>query len=428
MYGIKKINSVLVIDDQYEEVRNIITALNKNGIPTIFKDDCLKPGNESIDEFSTVIILDLYLGSSEDKYTKALDTVTFLSEKMKIPYFIFVWSKNEGEFEDFVEEVEKSRKELPEYNFPIAIDLLSETKDTTDKCIFDKISGKFANLQENYQNINALYNFINMQQQEAGTFWELLLEKVSDKESINSQTGLLFKKLDDSQGYEISGKGLLLTQSRFLENKLTEHPLSYEYKDGDDLSSEIIDVLNELFITHKIEDGGGKIFSKPGMIVKNNSKKLGIIEPLIEKRNENAKVKIEVEYNGDNKLRLKKNDSECESRIEKGNLIINPFCDWQQNKTASIMTIDIIEIQSENCDDFCSWIGFSTAGQGFKRVSISKDKILLLDLRKISSINSGKTFEKKDVFSYYLTKEIVNDIQHGIGQLLSRVGYTSIPK
>lgn len=80
------INKCLIIDDNFDEVKDIIFKLNNQAISTDYRKDVLDMGVE-IDHNIQLVILDLYMSESQDSFSNALESVAFLNEHIKGPFF-----------------------------------------------------------------------------------------------------------------------------------------------------------------------------------------------------------------------------------------------------------------------------------------------------------------------------------------------------
>ena len=76
------INKCLIVDDKFEEVKNVIIALNKKAISTDYRQDILEM-NVEIDPNTQLVVLDLYMGESQDSIEQAVNSVQFLNEKIQ---------------------------------------------------------------------------------------------------------------------------------------------------------------------------------------------------------------------------------------------------------------------------------------------------------------------------------------------------------
>ena len=77
------INKCLIVDDRFDEVKDLIFKLNEKAISTDYRKDVL--GRDVfIDPNTQLVILDLYLAEEDQgSFESAIDTVEFFNDTIK---------------------------------------------------------------------------------------------------------------------------------------------------------------------------------------------------------------------------------------------------------------------------------------------------------------------------------------------------------
>lgn len=292
------INKCLIVDDRFDEVKDLIFKLNEKAISTDYRKDVL--GRDVfIDPNTQLVILDLYLAEEDQgSFESAIDTVEFFNDTIKGPYFLLVWTKHKDKFNEFKEmlqqgAISKNNDSDKIINFPLDIEILGfnkitgsqneETVDNVIEYIYDYIN----KIEERYINIYSYMKLTKIFQEQSSMFWDILRPKnfvddfTSDSFSTkyNDVLGTAFDTFDRAFNYEKSGKGFLSIHARFLESLLTVDGLNYRISDAvleDDIKTEI----NSRLIVHEFNENKPKI-GMPGLIYKVTNENSNILENLI---------------------------------------------------------------------------------------------------------------------------------------------------
>lgn len=475
------INKCLIIDNRFNEVKDIILKLNEKAISTDYRKDLLGK-NVFIDHNTQLVILDLFL-SDEDQgtYDSAIDTVDFLNENIYGPYFLLIWTKQVDAFDEFKEKLQQEAIIINNdsdniKNFPLDIIRLdfnkitgSQNKETVDKvieCIYDYIN----KIEEKYINIYSYMKLTKIFQEQSSIFWDILRPKnISDNltsdsfsTKYNDVLGAAFYSFDKAFNYEKSGKGFLDIHVRFLENELTLNHLDYK-SEGTGLDAEIKEEINSKLIIHSFESNS-PADAMPGLIYKLDYLDDNLIEKLncsyIENyknftskffklsclwkqlgRNHNNfsyKKLIEIRVNDDNIDIIREyfdNNIEYEtdeklssiitkqliSSVEVGRLIVTPYCDFAHGKKSDVLYLEILILND-----------FNHRTEDVNKML--KPNVNLINLHNGKFImyipSQYKICDLKDIgkdpYKFYIRKEYVNEIQINVANSISRIGTTII--
>lgn len=401
------INKCLIIDDKFDEVKDIIFNLNKHSISTDYREDVLDK-DVQIDPNTQLVILDLYMSEDQNSFDNALNSVAFLNENIKGPFFLLVWTKHIDQYDNFIKTITNDYS-IGFSNFPLQISNLETTKSSNTQLeeTVNQIENFIKNIKNNYPNI---YNYLlitKIFQKQSTMFWELftddeLTQKKKESKDFskyyNNILGQAFSSFDNSFNYEKSGKGFLNIHTKFLEHTLTENTIEYTCEDGK-LNENFTNEINSRLLLHHFDKDPKK--GLPGLIYKYYSSE----EDHIISETKNMFISTE-KY------------SEHKEKIELGKLVITPYCDFAQNKKKEILYLPIIIIEHE----------FN------RRSKLFKKNIYYLNLyngRYIaynpSMYNVCKLDElAEDKYQFYISKEYVNEIQINIANNISRIGTTII--
>lgn len=301
------INKCLIIDNRFDEVKDIILKLNEKAISTDYRRDVLGRG-VFIDPNTQLVILDLFLSDeNQGSYDSAIETVEFLNDHIKGPYFLLIWTRHEEKFCKFKEDcknidIRSTDENRSIKNFPLDISVLDFNKvasydnekivDDVIKYIYDYIN----NIEEKYVNIYCYLKLTKIFQEQSSMFWDILKPKNladdltpdSFSTKYNNVLGSAFGSFDKAFNYEKSGKGFLDIHARFLENELTLNHLDYE-SNNEGLEKKLKEEINAKLITHSFDINEPES-GMPGLIYKvddENINKLGEFLDLFVEKEQN---------------------------------------------------------------------------------------------------------------------------------------------
>ncbi|MEA4821786.1 MAG: hypothetical protein VB122_06125 [Erysipelotrichales bacterium] len=439
-----KIDKVLLIDDNYSDVDKLIFALSEMGISVDYKKDALVR-EVKICEYTQIVILDLFIGEGVTSFNNAVETVMFLSENIVGPYFIFIWSKHISEFEIFLTEIDLLVENEKLKNYPLKIvnmcntKLSQQTENAETSSIIKEILKNIKALENEYSNIFSFIEVTTLFREKSTAIWNLLSEyqdsykmlKVSDYSSYKEmQVANLLSTLDSDFKYEKSGKGLVLLQSKLLENSLTISPVNYSYSKNSNqstINSITYAINSKLLINKIIQNNYFTNEKKPGMIRKiYEVKKINeIMNDFFKPANLNQEVIFLL-----------------------GDLYVTPFCDYANNKRKNIILLPVVIIFTDN--DLKSFKKYLTSpAVEIKQIKWKHIKDNKVELEKIADEelmdcdtnvyicfkpNTVYTEETKDVkrhhYNFYISKDMVNEIQQSVSNNLNRMGMLlmNIPK
>ncbi len=180
-----KNGKVVIIDDEYEEVSDLILALKKEGIPFLFFEDRGGddlPENGPIDDVR-LVFLDLDLGLGGNNATEKIRIIQGRLVKIikpKSPYALVIWSSHEDKFKDTL--LAEFEADFRNYK-PIALCSLEKSETLKEKDVVGVIRSK---LRESLKKFEAFNAFL---------LWESIVGK-SSAEIVNGFTQIF--KLNDS--------------------------------------------------------------------------------------------------------------------------------------------------------------------------------------------------------------------------------------
>ena len=461
------INKCLIIDDKFDEVKDIIFELNNLSISTDYRKDILDK-DVQIDPNTQLVILDLYMSQDQNSFDNALQSVAFLNENIKGPFFLLIWTKHQDKFNNFLDATQSGySKEFG--NFPLKIERLISTKilGTQNKNDIENVVNEireFINdIGSKYTNIYHYLKLTKIFQKQSTMFWEILKdenltsnEKTADSfsEYYEQVLGKAFYSFDKSFNYEKSGKGFLNIHTKLLEHELTENRINYNYADGD-LDNQFKNKINSKLLVHRF--GNSPTNGLPGLIYKNDKqnklytddeetemfqpknfvefkKQFFNLNQLLGKNNkydisqllqmpiENLKIPP----NSDLENLLKKYtldkpttlntvlENNLYSNIVYGKLIITPYCDFANEKKKDILYLPILIIT-----------------HNFKaRNKLFKPNVKYLNLHNGDYIAYNPSMYNvctlddlgNNKHEFYISKEYVNEIQINVANNISRIG------
>lgn len=290
------INKCLIVDDKFEEVKNVIIALNEKAISTDYRQNILAQKVE-IDPNTQLVVLDLYMGESQDSIEQAVNSVQFLNEKIKGPYWLAVWTKHTDKFNSFVNEINDKFK--PEDNFPLNIQQLQGIKttngidsDIAQKTV-DSLLEYINQIKEDSRNLYEYLRLSRIYQRNASLLWGILKEGYNSIEKSHEKyrkyfdeiLGEAFNVFDKTFNFEKSGKGFLHIHSKLLEHQLTDEQIDYEVRNSKRLTDQIRKNINSELIVHKFSTTKQPNKKLPGLIytIDNQKKKEDLVDELISK-------------------------------------------------------------------------------------------------------------------------------------------------
>lgn len=474
------INKCLIIDDNFYEVKDIIFNLNNQAISTDYRKDVLDMGVE-IDPNIQLVILDLYMSESQDSFSNALESVAFLNEHIKGPFFLLIWTKHKDKFEKFSEIL--CEKYSNYENFPLDIEMLSATKITgqQDSVVINKtvddIIQYIRSIKGKYTNIFYYLKLTKIFQKQSTMFWRIFKsDSLDNKKNPNEFSkyyekvlGQAFNSFDKSFNYEKSGKGFLNIHAKFLEHELTVNRIDYQ-SEHDELDNKFKKEINSRLLIHNFYDSKpeeglpgliykeseeeasknqerieeffsitnlNKVKLSPAESLKYNYFKLGTLLGKGQKDKDHLvellQTPINLEIKNDSKILDHFKEIEVELpldtstlgqvlenilrlKIEVGKLIITPYCDFAQKKKKDVLYLPILIVE----DDFKN------------KNKLFKPNVNFLDLHNgkyiayIVSMYNVCNVEKlgHQMYSFYLSKEYVNEIQINVANNISRIGTT----
>lgn len=306
------INKCLIVDDKFEEVKNVIIALNEKAISTDYRQNILAQKVE-IDPNTQLVVLDLYMGESQDSIEQAVNSVQFLNEKIKGPYWLAVWTKHTDKFNSFVNEINDKFK--PEDNFPLNIQQLQGRKttngidsDIAQKTV-DSLLEYINQIKEDSRNLYEYLRLSRIYQRNASLLWGILkkgynsIEKSHDeyRKYFDEILGDAFDVFDKTFNFEKSGKGFLHIHSKLLEQQLTDEQIDYKVPTDKRLTDQIRKNINSELIVHKFSTAKQPSEKLPGLIYtisnSNKAEKKNLVNELISPFYPGTKI----ESNTDNK-------------------------------------------------------------------------------------------------------------------------------
>ena len=169
----KYLFSALVIDDNFEEIKNFMKILNNNGIATYylnFVEDEIENYSKNISNIR-LIVTDLLNDKTPNKLDEIIATFGFLQENKINNFLLIVWTKHQEKYKEFIEKLNKYHSQL---NFiPISLnkeDFISLNKDSP-KFIKDKYQELSQKVKSHIEN-NLFKHFLK---------WEASIEKKTYK-------------------------------------------------------------------------------------------------------------------------------------------------------------------------------------------------------------------------------------------------------
>lgn len=279
------INKCLIIDDEFEEVKDIIFELNRHSISTDYREDVLKK-NVIIDPSIQLVVLDLYMSESQDSFDEALQSVAFLNEHIKGPFFLLIWTKHKDKFIEFTEKLSENYSNYE--NFPLEIKnimhkkIRGQTDSSTIKKTVKDIIDFINSISDNYKNIYYYMKLTKIFQNKSTMFWNFfrndnLKNKKTSKEFSEYYEKILgqaFNTFDKYFNYEKSGKGFLNIHAKFLEQELTINRIDYE-SGNNELEDRFKQEINSKLLVHNFnkfmpEEGLPGLIYKESKELKNN--------------------------------------------------------------------------------------------------------------------------------------------------------------
>lgn len=418
------INKCLVVDNRFDEVKDLIFKLNEKAISTDYRKGVLRKG-VFIDPNTQLVILDLYLADeNQGSYESAIDTVEFFNENIKGPYFLLAWTKHKDKFDEFKGKLQQEARIINEegkdLNFPLDIIRLDfnkivgfqheETVDKVIEFIYDYIN----KIEERYINIYSYMKLTKIFQEQSSMFWKIFKpEKYEQKDTskillkhYEKILGQAFYSFDKAFNYEKSGKGFLDIHARFLENELTLNHLDYN-SESKGLVGKIKEDINSKLIIHSF-DSNSPADSMPGLIYHLNDLDDKLLKEIINL--------YTVDYKKFNDI-----INQLSYSVEIGRLIVTPYCDFAHGKKSEILYLEVLIIDDFNHD-------IEKIKKTFKKNveirNLHNDKFIIYipsqyKLCKLDDIGD-------ELYKFYISKEYVNEIQIKVANSISRIGTTII--
>lgn len=483
------IDKCLIIDNKFEEVRDIIFDLNKHAISTDYRDDVLLPGVK-IDPNTQLVILDLYMSENQNSLDKALESVGFLNNHIKGPFFLLIWTKHKDKFRDFVNQLEE--KYIRFDNFPLDIQMLTIDKiegEQNEERVADSVKEIITyiyGINDKFTNINSYIRMTKIFQEQSSMFWKIFKPRKYEQKDTSKILsnhyekilGQAFYSFDKAFNYEKSGKGFLDIHARFLENELTLNHLDYS-TDNDGLDEKLKEEINSKLIIHSFNNKS--IDGMPGLIYRlsddnfkslekllrlfvpkeefdNGSKskqesnevyldsfkiryfKLRNLWKKVNASNNNFKYSelLSLKINEDNRKKVSGHFEEITTgfKIDEfdsvRNIINKQFMDNVQ--FGNLIITPYCDFANNKKDGLLYLPVMIVSMSKSDKKSIFKKNIELLDLHngKLLLYNPS-TYCVRDLvdlksktYNYYISKEYVNEIQINVANSISRIGTTII--
>lgn len=409
------IDKCLIIDDEFEEVKDLIFKLNDYAISTDYRKDVLGRGVK-IDPNIQLVILDLFMSEGKNSIDNALQSVAFLNEKIKGPFFLLIWTKNDGQFDKFYKEL--CSKYSNYNNFPLDISMFSKSKvagEQNPDIIIEAANGIIQYIQtisEKYTNIYCYMKLTKIFQRESASSWEMFKpEKLENKESpekfskyYEEVLGKAFYSFDKYFNYEKSGKGFLNAHVKFLEQELTVNRIDYNNISNNELDDNFKKEINSKLVIKEFKDSK-PADGLPGLIYKaekvEDTKTKELVGNIANKDKENQ-ILADI----------------IDKKIEIGNLVITPYCDFAQSKKKDVLYLPILIVNDEfNMNKF-----YRLFKRNVKYQDLHRGKYLVYLPSMYNVCDLEKLGNQKHHF--YLSKEYVNEIQINVANNISRIGTT----
>lgn len=368
---------VAIVDDILDQAQPLMQELSKRRIPFEYYDG--KPENfpdeETCPNDIRIVFLDLNLIDNQFHQTKQLYPIIFSSldrliRKNNYPYLLICWTRTDGQYQEIADKINEDFKE----NLPIAILPLPkleyfELSGDKTSLYDEKVNGLFENIKNIMYDHTAFRNLIA---------WENHIHNATDK-ALNESLSVIKKDWDSSADWIFQQWGIAFagkckfkdyktpieklkasyqTLNRFLYENIEEEieneidPNS-EFKEG--ISNNGISLLkfNEklLFSFYKTNS------KEPGRIVMKDEEYSNYKDMLcyaINMNAEYAELKEELKNTSDLKeIKRIKNTFFSQKRNDIKNtwnlfkLVINPVCDYVQNKVKMSRVIPGIFIENK---------------------------------------------------------------------------------
>gem|GEM_PF-4425268 len=396
----------------------MIDDLNKRAISTCFLQSVLS-SDITIDPYTTMVTLDLWLENGVSNYDSAISTIMSLGEKLQGPYFIIVWSRNN--FDEFLEEYKQVAIEFKnQFNFPIFIDKIDKdkfTKGVNNPDLLNHIDNIISNkLQNTY--IKNLFEFINVNSDYIEKVWTFLRENDDNYDTIESR----FDKLNHSIGqllttsdyiYNLppSGKGLLKFKTSLSEILFDVKPIYYA--PISEITRDIKLRTNRLIAIHSVNKQFDVGF-RPGYIFYDSNNLL--------KENISFDSKKYFNDSVDNNIFTK--DKAYSFKQKTGFLVITPDCDYvpSNGKNRQIILLKIIIVSNSWNDESIEISFIKKKKPNIEIIEISKEEQIIFNPKDLYTIPSNTPSTIDDFHSYYLDKEIVDYIRQIVAKDISRIG------
>ena len=440
------LDNILIIDNNPNEVEWLVKLLNNKGISTSFITNPLNPESKVVLNPNTkLVILDLYLDEVEESYEVALSVVQLLSEKIKGPYLVIIWSKNEVDsFRDALDN--QVIKCFPQKNYPVIIDKIDKTrfaKGINDPEILGHIENIILRHLEN-SNIDAFFSFLSINYN-ANDIWSFVKDNINSddisahkiNDEANKLIGALFTATDLAFGYEDSGKGLFKFRNSLVDNNLSINPIKYTKPSGE-INIDLKKKVNILLSFHKTSDRFSD-YHKPGLIIgKGIDKYVPPVDYFREYFYSKSFNDCKPVQKGDGSWIYKRNEQNFyEFNLSIKYIIITAECDYSNNKNHSTLLLRALVVEDLTHDDGTPRIVGNAKEKLISNIKepldtyidmqISNKAIMIYNLKEFFTIRKDIDIKFDDVEPQYLNKELLDYIRHSVSSNISRVGLSNIP-
>jgi hypothetical protein len=463
--------TVIIIDDQPEDVKELIAALSKEKIPFVhYKEEDLSDLPETPIENVRLIFLDLelvtdsYIGSKN--ITAPIKTRLIKILKPQTPYALVIWSKKESEYKKAI--LKDFENEFSAYK-PIFCTSLPKSDIIGKKGAINRIKNELETEIKRFKSFNAFLIWESIVNESAGKLTNGVTTLYPPDQNWDNKTRFLLYKLAEAySGKAIKGfsdikqlKNALYTLTlSFTENieNLIDQRIDDLFKDLISDKEQDVDnfttVINKLLL---ISDGSDDI-SQPGNLFfpreesslrhQNNEKKFvegkeaitripsekqkfameGLeknyrserqnIEEFISETN---KVTNEIVVSGLHETVYKdeKLKNEILDTVIPIKLNITPLCDYAQEKAKLFRILPGVLIKSSyrnNLNLSSAYLYSSDANFRIEGI----DYMFLYDFRFLYSLNKKKM--NGYIVKYRLKQQLLSDIQVKLGAHVNRSG------
>lgn len=444
---------VVIIDNDINEVKPLFKTFSKYRVPYIFIDgsdmDWL-PSETNEDNDVRLIFLDLNLTGDRTPNPKEIQSSLYPILKSVIspenfPYSIILWSKQEGDYKQSVEELFlkelKDRRPISIENFIKSdfFDLDGEEEKSTDKNIMDEIKKIF----QKHQAYSTLVYWENSVHKAADNTLQEIFTSYDD--NWVNKTNFIIDKLSraylgannhNKSSYILRTKGALQAFNNVfydtLESKINlfsnidDQPL-LKYDDSSLIKDTILDTLNYRLIASDVE----LELDYTGIVNEDqNPKSDEIFKALFTDTLNHSLIESEIpkfnDLSGNAKKReLSKKRETLRENWKKTYVVVTPLCDKVQNKHKSIRLVKGFILEKENIKYLDQKSEAIYISPSFFLTPEEKSFVLVLNFRYFTtfSLNNKILDNLKHIKPIFrLRSSIVAEIQSKLGRHINRQG------